>query len=261
MATIEGMVMRDLLRRIGHDLVGRRNVEAYAVAGLTFLFAMLSIIGDVLPEDLRWAALFAGVGLLVYRMTLPSEAAAAQPLLDRASFDDVPFISRLDRAREVWVFAPSAVNLLNPRTCHALRATVLARSDGVVRVVLLDPDQPDAVRLASRQLDDAVDYPIQQLRPALLTTLDQLRIMRSWPVAGSLAYRLLAFNPGFSLVVIDPGERHGKIIVEFHGFHNESTMSRMHIELSRAQNRHWYAYWIDQFDHIWQAAKDPDGHP
>lgn len=253
--------MRDLLRRIGHDLANRRNVEAYAVAGLTFLFAVLSTVGDVLPEDVRWAALFAGVGLLVYRLTLPGEAAGAQPLLDRVSFDDVPFISRLDRAREVWVFAPSAVNLLNPRTCHALRATVLAKPDGIVRVVLLDPDQPDGVRLAARQLDDAVDYPIQQLRPALQTTLDQLRTMRSWPVAGSLAYRLLDFSPGFSLVAIDPSERHGKIIVEFHGFHNESTLSRMHIELGRAQSRHWYTYWLDQFDHIWQAAKEPEGHP
>jgi hypothetical protein len=250
--------MRDALRRIGRDLTSRHNVEAYAVAGLAFVFAVLSVVGDVLPEGLRWAALFAGVGLLVYRLTLPSESNSVEDqLLDRASFDERPFAALVDRAREVWIFAPSAVNVLNPRTCEALRSKVLARSDGVVRVVVLDPDQHEAVRLAAKQLDDSVDFPVQQLGPSLMATLGQLRLMMSWAVPGSLGYRLLDYNPGFSLVAVDPGQRHGTVIVEFHGFHNESIISRMHIELRRSDKQQWYAYWIDQFDHIWHAARAP----
>lgn len=250
--------MRDGLRRVGQDLRHRRNVEAYAVAGLAFVFAVLSIVGDVLPDGLKWGALFAGVGLLVYRLTLPGESGTADDLLlDRTWFDHKPFTGLLDGAQEIWVFAPSAVNLLNPAACQALRSKVLTKPGGVVRVVVLDPEQPEAVRLAAKQLDDVIDFPMQQLAPSLATTLERLRVMRSWSVPGNLEYRLLGYSPGFSLVAIDPGQRHGKIIVELHGFHNESNMSRMHIELSRSDSQRWYAYWLDQFDHIWLAARTP----
>lgn len=250
--------MRDAVRRVGRDLRNRRNIEAYAVAGLAIVFAVLSVIGDVVPVNLRWAALFAGLALLVYRLTLPEHAGTAAELLrDRTSFDDRPFTALLDRAREVWIFAPSAVNLLHQRTCDTLRAKVLNRSDGTVRIVVLDPQQQDALRLAARQLDDSLDYSMQQLEPSLATTLQRLRLMNSWTVSGSLEYRLLDYNPGFSLVAVDPSERHGVILVEFHGFHNESTTSRMHIELRRSDSQHWYAYWIDQFDHIWHTATMP----
>jgi hypothetical protein len=248
--------MPETLRRIGRDLRNRRHVEAYAVAGLALIFAVLSVVGDFLPESLRWAALLAGVGLLVYQVTLPRVSAAADDLLhDRGSFDHAPFSARLERAREVWIFAPSAVNLLTPQTCDALRSKILARVDGVVRIVVLDPAQQDAVRLAARQLDDSIDYPVQMLGPSLGLTIERLRLMSAWQVQGSLEYRLLDFSPGFSLVAIDPGERGGTVIVEFHGFHNQATAGRMHMELTPAGSRHWYAYWVDQFDHIWQAAR------
>jgi hypothetical protein len=250
--------MHDALRRVGRDLKHRRNIEAYAVAGLAIVFAVLSVIGDVVPVNLRWAALFAGLALLVYRLTLPDQAGTAGELLrDRTSFDDRPFTALLDHAHEVWIFAPSAVNLLTQRNCDALRAKVLNRANGTVRIVVLDPHQPDALRLATKQLDDSLDYPMQQLEPSLATTLQQLRSMNSWTVSGSLEHRLLDYNPGFSLVAIDPSERHGILIVEFHAFHNESTTSRMHIELRRSDSQHWYTYWIDQFDHIWHAATPP----
>ena len=73
-----------------------------------------SIFGDVVPDNLRWAALFAGMVLLAHRLTLPDRPGGGGDLLkDRAGFDDRPFTTLLDNAREVWVFALSAVNLLN----------------------------------------------------------------------------------------------------------------------------------------------------
>ncbi len=78
--------------------------------------------------------------------------------------------------------------------------------------------------------------------------------MAAWHVNGSFEYRLLDYNPGFSLVAIDPSARDGRLIVEFHGFHNEATSSRMHMELARQQSDHWYAYWSEQFNRIWEAA-------
>jgi len=54
---------------------------------------------------------------------------------------------------------------------------------------------------------------------------------------------------------VDPGTSRGVVIVEFHGFHNQVTNTRMHIELTRAESEQWYGYWIEQFERIWQAAR------
>ncbi len=61
-------------------------------------------------------------------------------------------------------------------------------------------------------------------------------------------------DAGFSLISIDPTTRKGHVIVEFHGFHNEATSCRMHIEVTRRQSDYWYAYWTNQFGRIWEAS-------
>lgn len=176
-------------------------------------------------------------------------------LADRFAFDGNPLPDRLKNAKEIWIFAPSAVNLLSAHTCELLRTGPLSRPGGVIRVVVLDPTEKAAVQLATRQLDDSLDYPIQDFTASLQTTMNLLRAMASWHINSSFEYRLLDYNPGFSLVAIDPNSRNGRLIVEFHGFHNEATSSRMHIEIDRKQSDHWYAYWADQFNRIWEAAR------
>jgi hypothetical protein len=252
--------MRAVLRRIGHDLRQLRHIDAYAVALIAFVFAVLSIVGDILPINARWTVLLVGVGVLVFRLTLPEyyEGSADDVLKDRSDFEDKPFSARLREASEVWIFAPSAINLLAPQNCDTIRTTILASPDGVARVVVLDPAEETAVQLATRQLDDSLDVPSSQLfRSSLEATVRRLQRMARWQERGSFGYRLASYNPGFSLVAIDPGARHGVVIVEFHGFHNQVTNTRMHIELTRAVSDQWYSYWLGQFDRIWQAAKVP----
>lgn len=113
------------------------------------------------------------------------------------------------------------------------------------------------MQLTARQLDDSLDQPSQFFRSSLEATIRQLKRMAGWQERGSFEYKVAAYNPGFSLVAIDPGTRHGVVIVEFHGFHNQVTNTRMHIELTRALSEQWYMYWIGQFERIWQAATDP----
>jgi hypothetical protein len=243
-------------RRIGRDLTNRRYLEAYAVAFVAFILAGLSIVAVIVPDHVRWAALLAGVGILVLRITIPESSGSTMDELlnDRFAFDANPIPDRLKDAREIWVFAPSAVNLLSAHNCEILRTGPLNRPGGVVRVVVLDAVRETAVALARRQLDDAMDYPVQDFRASLQATMRLLRAMATWQVSGRFEYRFLDYNPGFSLVAIDPSMRNGRVIVEFHGFHNEATSSRMHIEITRNQSDHWYGYWADQFARIWEAA-------
>ena len=255
--------MRETARRIVADLKDRRQLEAYIVAGIAIVLAVLSVIEGVVPENLKWGVLFLGLGLLVYQVTLPEKKGgnAEDVLCDRSAFDQVPLTERLAPAREVWIFAPSAVNVLAPRACEALRTGLLSRTDGVFRVVVLDPLREDAIQLAIRQLDDSLEYPVQQFRPSLETTVRQLEQMSRWPVKGSVQYRFLDYNPGFSLVAINPSRWDGVVIVEFHAFHNEATHSRMHVELRRSDSDRWYSYWLDQFGTIWAAGRPPSAAP
>jgi hypothetical protein len=244
-------------RRIVTDLRARQNIDTYALTVVVFLFAFLSIFSDVLTNDLRWAVLLSGLGLIIYQVTLspvPVEF-SAELLHDRSLYDAVPLSSLFANARDVRVSAPSAVNLLSAQTCEILRNTVLTRKGGVVRIVILDRREEAAVQLAARQLDDSLEFPVQRLPAALDSTMERLEHMTQWNTEGSFDYRLLPYNPGFSLVLLDPETPHGRVIVEIHAFHNPSTSSRMHLELTRGRNERWYTYWVDQFNHIWESGR------
>ncbi|GAA3153956.1 hypothetical protein GCM10010466_51100 [Planomonospora alba] len=250
-------------RRVVKDVRARRNLDVYAVAAIALIFAVLSVIDDVLSENLKWTVALAGIGLLVYRVAVPPEPAQRTDDLlgDRSAFERVPLHVRFRQARDIRILAPSAVNLLSPQTCELLRSTVLARPDGTLRVVVLDPAETAAVEIAAAQLDDSVDLPVQRLPDAVRTTLGHLRAMGRWQVKGGFEARLLPYSPGFSLVALDPDTAHGKVIVETHGFRNTSTASRMHLELTSENSPHWYAYWLQQFEHAWQSGSRLDPGP
>ncbi|WP_030453042.1 hypothetical protein [Herbidospora cretacea] len=246
-------------RRLVGDLKARNHLDTYALTVVVFTFAILSLVSDALDDDLRWAVLLSGVGLLIYRLTLVGATPAPAELLhDRTVFEEVPLPALLRDARDVRVFAPSAVNLLSPQTCELLRKTVLTRRNGSVRVVVLDPAETAAIAIAARQLDDSLEFPIQRLPQSLASTLERLKLIAGWGTEGAFAYRLFPYNPGFSLVLVDPEMPHGRVIVEFHGFHNPSTSSRMHLELVAGSNERWYRYWVRQFDRVWEEASVPE---
>jgi hypothetical protein len=247
---------RSTWHRIAKDLKRREHIDAYSIAFVSLGLAILSLVPDFVPDPLKWAAVLGGVGILVLRITLPDTptGSADELLNDRFAFDKTPFSERLEGTSVVWIFAPTAINLLSAHNCELMRSKVLSKPDGTVKVVVLNPADSQAIALAVRQMDDSLDYPVQDFRDSLAATERQLHAMSSWKVAGSFDHGFLDYNPGFSLVAVDPGTRNGRIIVEFHGFHNEATSSRMHIELSRQQSERWYAYWVEQFNEIWKAA-------
>lgn len=67
-----------------------------------------------------------------------------------------------------------------------MRKHVLDKPDGLVRIVVLDP--------ADKTLDLASQH---------------LEWMAQRTFTGTFEYGLFDFNPGFSLVAVDPGTKHG----------------------------------------------------
>ncbi|MHC1560563.1 hypothetical protein ACR9E3_16525 [Actinomycetospora sp. C-140] len=253
-------------RGAAKDLVKLRDVDVYVAATVAVVLAALTVI-PLLPEpanwgdQARWAVTLAALAILVFRSASPPSKAEtfAEIVGDRSTFDRRSLAERWGSAREVCIFAPSAVNLLSAQNCETLARTVLSRRDGKVRIVVIDPT---TARSAARQLD-ALEVPQLSLEASLTATLRQLELMSNWPMAGSFEYRVLDYNPGFSLVATDPSTRRGSTIIELHGFYNRTTGSRMHVEFSRAVDERWYAYWNEQYEHIWAAAtaRAEERHP
>ncbi|RCW46721.1 hypothetical protein DFQ14_10157 [Halopolyspora algeriensis] len=252
--------MVSFFRRFADDVRRRRYLDAYAAGFVAFAMAAVTIFVDTLGDELRWAAALAGIGITVLRLTSPENRAAATrgaSVGDRSVFDDNPLAERLKTAREVCVFAPSAVNVLSEQYSETLRRDVLGRRQGRVRVIVLDPAERAAVSLAVRQLDESLDYQRSDLRADLGSVVEELRRMSEWDVEGNFEFGFLPYNPGFSLLALNPNSSDGVVLVELHGFHNESTAKRMHVEFTRGSDPYWYEYWCHQFERMWSRSRVP----
>ena len=72
---------------------------------------------------------------------------------------------------------------------------------------------------------------------------------------GTVEYGYLPYSPGFSLVIVNPSGRNGRLVVEFYGYANDLITDRMHLEISRNQSQYWFEYWEEQFKVMWDAAR------
>jgi hypothetical protein len=240
-------------RRVADDIRERRHLEAYSLFLVTLAFTIVGLAGD-LPDRVTDPVVLAGLAFLIFWTTGTSTGGRAGPvtldtvLLDRDAFGS--FSELLEGATELWMYAPSGVNVLLRHTADIRRW--LQRHGTSARVVVLDPDSAslDAARL---QLDPVTDFD-SALRASLATvgTLDTM---------DRFELRLLAANPGFSLVVLDPGKVGGRLIVEFHGFQDAGIGDRMHLEIRRSQSLHWFEYWAGRFEAIWAVAREPGQPP
>jgi hypothetical protein len=245
----QGMSWRDVARRVAGDLRKGRHREAYTIFAVGVTLTVLGLVG-VVPEAVLLSSVLLAVTFLVFQTTVEKDHSAGmleQVVKGREAYD--AFSAILPDGGEVWIYGPTAVNVLV--NAPAIKTKVLARG-GRVRVMVQDPDS-EAVRFAKIQLDDTLDFD-----HTLASSIATLRKMRSW---GNCDYRLLGFNPGFSLVVVNPTQPDGFLLLELHGFANDTIDERMHVRISRAESLRWFDYWTSRFDGMWDLARVPDPEP
>jgi hypothetical protein len=238
---------RKVLDWLADEDRGFRALEAYAIALLAFGTIIFSVIIGNLPAGLYNAVTLACLGFLVLA-TVRQRAAGrsfsiADVLHDRDDYGS--FGQLLDGASDLSMYAPSGVNVL-PRHLPDIRRWV--EGGGYARLVVHDPAAAsiDSVR---EQLDENTDF-----GQDLQRSLDALA---RHAIPDRLEYRLLGINPGFSMVVVNRSQRSGRVILEFHGFHDDKIGDRMHLVIRRAESVHWFEYWAGRFEAIWDAARGP----
>lgn len=234
------------LRRIMKDIMAFRNVEAYVIAALAVILAVLGVLDDVVPDNWKMAAILAALALLVFQTTRPEDEAPDLDavLLNRQAMGSFP--DRIRGARTLWIYGPSAVNLL--RDMPYIKREILEKN-GKVRVIIQDPTSQVGMDVLHDQMDKTTD-----LQNSIQMSLDILKNASAW---GGIEYRLLPYSPGFSMVVVDPDKRTGQIIVEFIGFRNDLITDRMHLEITRSQSQHWFEHWVHQYEAMWEASRLP----
>jgi hypothetical protein len=224
---------------------GLPALEAYAIAALAFGAVVLTIVTN-LPAELYQAATLACLGFLVLS-TVRQRAAQgftiADVLRDRDSYEG--FARLLDGASELCFYAPSGVNVL-PQHLPDVKRWV--QGGGRARIVVHDPEAVTDGGVRA-QLDTNTDF-LQDLERSLTA-------LARHAIPEKLDYRLLPLNPGFSIVVVNPGQRSGRVIVELHGFQDAKIGDRMHLEIRRTESVHWFDYWAGRFEAMWLAAREP----
>lgn len=237
---------RRVLDWLADDEHGLPALEAYAIAALAFGAIVFGIVTD-LPPGLYQAATLACLGFLVLS-TVRQRAAQgftiADVLRDRDSYEG--FARLLDGASELCLYAPSGVNVL-PQHLPDVKRWV--QGGGRARIVVHDPEAASAGGVRA-QLDTNTDF-LQDLERSLTALARHAE-------PGKLDYRLLPLNPGFSIVVVNPGQRSGRVILELHGFQDPKIGDRMHLEIRRTESVHWFDYWAGRFEAIWLAAREPE---
>jgi hypothetical protein len=236
------------LRRAISDIRDRRHLEAYALFVLALFITILNLV-DIASSRVVNSVILACLAFLIYRLI----GASSQPrpsvdavLFDRSGYE--PFIDFISGAKELCMFAPIGINSI-PRYGGDIQRLILARG-GRARIIVMDPSSPYLNLLS----DQTVRYG-GDLSTSLATTVS---VLQKLSAQGNLEYRLLHFNPGFNLTIRDPAKKDGRVIVEFTGFKEENVNDRMHIEIDRSDSLHWFEYWVERFELMWEAARRPD---
>jgi len=237
-------------RRIFADILAGKNVEAYVVSVIAVALAVAGVMDNAIPDDWKLAAILAALALLVFNTTRTDKQIVDLDavLQDRQSFG--AFQDVIKGKRVLWIYGPSAINVL--RDSAHIKREILDRG-GEVRIIIQDIQSEAGMYILAQQIDQTMD-----LKNSMTMSLDLLKRMKGW---GKVELRVLPYSPGFSLVVVDPDARDGRVIVEFFGYRNELITERMHIDITRQQSQHWFEYWAAQFQKMWDEGSPPgQGH-
>lgn len=224
----------------------RSNPVAAITIALGIAVIALDIFGTV-DLSLHLSVITASLALLIFRDVRAQVKTRDldSVLEDRTSLPNLrEFIKD---ARALWIYAPSGVNIL--ANAPFFRSELLDRG-GQFRMMVQDLRETASVESLSRQLDDD-----SSLAKDIDVALDRLRSLAG-KTSGSAQYRLLASSPGFSIVIVDPHGRDGRLFVEFFGYRNETINQRMHITIHKDTSQHWFDYWVGVYERMWDSARE-----
>ena len=111
----------------------------------------------------------------------------------------------------------------------------------------MDPEStaPDQAVLRSKGVSSRQFY-VDTLRPAI----ERVGMLAN--ASDHVELGLLPYKPAFGMIVFDPDESYGRIIVEMYPHHSDSFAPTF--ELRPDRDPHWYKHFREQFRNLWNAC-------
>lgn len=132
---------------------------------------------------------------------------------------------------------------------HVLGQRLIAGAN--IRFVVLDPESETVLEQAELQSFDA---PLAYYRDTIRTTETVIEVLSRTPNGkGKTEIGFLPFVPSFGLVLVDPQETHGTCFVEI--YQHRSAEPHPTFELSAKDDPHWFAFFNEQFEKIWDSCR------
>lgn len=245
---------RNTLQAIGTNIKLGRHIESYVVSGVAAILALIGLIDDIVPMSVKLSAILGALALLVFNITRhESEGGIEDYLHQRKELG--PLAARLAGTQKVWIYAPSAANILNPDNLSALQNNILNDPHGELRITIQNPDAAHTVAVLKHQLDNIVSFQDQDLLEEIQNTRTRFSRIERWEKKAKFEYRQLDFSPGCSIVIIDPHRATGVAIVELYGWRLNSVAERMSVEIAAAESPRWFEYWVNQYEALWRDAQ------
>lgn len=243
--------MTRFIKKAVRDISLGRNLEYY----ITLLFILIILALDIFnlaSPDVLTNITLAVLALVVSTSlsTRESLEELSKKLTKAQSADD--FFWKIKRSIEPDLFQAKYIGFggaVLSRTLRDYSATLEERlSVGAkVRIILMDPAStaPDQAVLRSKGVSSRQFY-INTLRP----TLERVGMLAH--ASDKIELGLLPYKPAFGIVVIDPDEPYGRIIVEMYPHHSDSFAPTF--ELRPDRDPHWYKHFREQFENLWNGC-------
>lgn len=249
-------LLKDIITTLSHvmnDIITLKNIEKYVVAFSALFFAVAGLFGDVIPDNLKVSVGLGALGLLVFGLSQREDENSVEKILNNRK-DLKPLVDSLKTATELWIYAPSAANILHDT--NLIEEQILSNPRGHLRVLIQNPANKEAINILIDHLDKGtIRQNNQPMERAIQSTREQLETLAQRSHHGRLSYGFLNYGLGFSVVIFNPQKSDGYVILEIHGFQNEFIHNRMHIRINRQDSEAWYDYWVGQMTAMWDKAE------
>jgi hypothetical protein len=234
------------------DIARGQNLEYYVT--LVFIVVIFAIdVFNLASLDALTNVILAVLALVVY--SLLSTRQALEELSDKVvrPQDARSFFWKTKRSIEDDLSQAKDIRIAGAvlsRTLRDYRYVLEERlkHGAKVRIMLMDPNStaPDQAVLRSKGVSNRQFY-IDSLRPTIE------RISALVEASEKIELGLLPYKPAYGMILIDPDEAHGKIIIEMYPHHSDTFAPTF--ELFPNRDTHWAEFFRSQFDTMWSRSK------
>ena len=237
-----GRVLRSAAR-----LVGDENLDLYILAGAALTFTVLGFTGvsNVAVLTSAVLALLATLALSQIRSRRHVAAIAAGQRVDPlALFQDVlpPELDSLRSASASYLFIGESMARLVQTSRDDIRR--LIREGGTVRVLLLDPDDPDLMRVADRTRERLLEGRIRH-------TLNELASLPDGS-HGQLEIRTCSFVPRMSVNALNLREPNGVMFIQHYQYRPPG--DSLPVFRLDVKDGFWYQHFAAEAERMWDDA-------